>query len=86
MKCLELDAAAVEALAKKRVVKSLLDQSGAVDAESVAFSSECGKSLMKMQAQEHGAYCYVLDGESRTWMFGASMSQELKQLVDFIER
>lgn len=73
----------VKKLVGKRVIWSVRNASASEDGE---FYPECRESLMKMQAREHGEYCYVFDEATSTWLFGANATQRLSSIMKFIQR
>lgn len=74
---------AVKTLVEKRVIWSVKNASASEDVE---FNPECRESLMKMQAREHGEYCYIFDEATSTWLFGVNATQRLSSLMKFIQR
>ena len=75
-----------EALVAKRSICSIVDEAVKCVEAPAEFYPECGDSLMKMQAREHGEYCYIFDEATDKWWFGKDMKHELRDLVDYIDR
>ena len=76
----------VKNLIEKRVIWSVKKSADGINKEDGEFFSECGDSLMKMQAKERGDYCYIFDEKTNMWYFGVKMKQRLADLLKFIFR
>lgn len=76
-----------ERLVGKGVVWSVARPEPAPQEEGeAAFTPVCRRSLMRVQAKEHGGYCYVFDEATGRWLFGSGCVSPLEGLLEFALR